>query len=188
MPILVPTGVVYKATAGGASLREVVCHNCAGRFYYVLRRVGKGRGSAPLWIGREDASHEAGSQAEARLAYALKHDTDPVACLYCGRYQPEMLDAARNRRFPVRWGCLGAAGAALAPVVVALAFFDQKGQESAGYFAYALGPLFLVAYFVARARFDPNRNATSRLGAGAAGQPPRYAELAQAEKALAGEG
>lgn len=183
MPILIPTGVVYKTEAGGAVLREVVCHHCAGRFYYVLRRKGKGRGSAPLWIGREEASHRAADQAEARLAYALKHDVDPVACLYCGRYQPEMLAAAKNRRFPVHWGCSIAVVAGLLPLLIAIAFLSQKGQEQAGYYSYVIGPLVLIAYFVWRAVYDPDRNAAARIGA-APGQAERFNDLAQAEAAL----
>jgi hypothetical protein len=182
--MLVPTGTVHQARAAGAAIKEVACQHCGGRFFYVLRRVGRGRASAPLFIGTQRAEQEAVAAAGADLDQALAHESDPVPCLYCGRYQPEMIRLAKNRRLNFGWGCGGAVVAFLLPLLFALALLDEKGQESAGYVSYAAAVVVFLGFCVLRWRYDPNWDPASRLGPRAGVQAERFDSLKKAEAVL----
>ena len=184
--MLIPTGTVHSATVAGATIREVACKHCAGRFFYILRRTGGGRATAPLFIGMTAADEKATAQARANLQAALDVEIDPVPCLYCGWYQPEMIIFAKNRRFALRWGCLGAFGASLLPIIFSILFLDTKGQESAGYFAYGFAFLVLIVFGLKRRAYDPNEGAQTRVGPRAVGQPERFPSLEKAQAALSG--
>lgn len=183
--MLIPTGLVIKASATGAVVKEVTCANCAGRFYYVLRRTGRGRSSAPLFLGQAEARRKAAAQAQSRLQWLLSQSVDPVPCLHCGHVQPDMIFAAQHQRFNIIWAFVLAGVAFLVPLLYAGVFLDTRAQERAGFVAFAAGGLVFGACLLYRLSYNPNRGRASMDTHRTATKFERFASRVEAEAACA---
>ena len=98
--MIIPTGSVHDARVTGGAIREIACQRCRRPFFFILRRIGKGRAKADFFIGMKSAESRAAGKAHADLQKKLSRDLDPVPCPNCGLYPPEMVVASRSRLYP----------------------------------------------------------------------------------------
>lgn len=103
-----------------------------------------------------------------RTAFAFKarsEDTPCAACPGCGRYQPDMLDAARQQRFggyTLIAGLLALVGILVAAVTPGVWLVNVVSSPAVLFQVVALG-LFVRGRLLAE-RCDPNADAHLRMG------------------------
>ena len=164
--MLIPLGRVYRSKATGSILKDVACERCRGRFRYRMIRTAEGRDDAPLFIGNEEAREGAEVKAEERLDAMMESHFDAVACPHCGAYQTYMLPLLRNRRVPP-W---------LVIVGFFVGWFLSQYLPTSHWFLAAMGGGIAGAGAILglRALYDPNRNASSRIGRKVRGEPETF--------------
>ncbi len=180
--MLIPLGSVHRARVSGSRVKEVQCDRCRAIYFYILRRIGHGSGSAPLFLGRGAAADNAEEGAHKNLKKRLDKECDPVACPNCGHYQKAMIGAARSAR--LSWGkiwfitCL----AFFLPVFLMMAF-PQDFQDRFGGLFVLIAPITLTVLIIMRMRINPNENPVSRIGLKKPG-PQRFIKREDAEQEL----
>ena len=178
--MLIPLGTVMKASATGSVIREVKCVHCPITYYYVLRRTGRGRRTAHLWIGQREAKMFAAAEAKETLARYLADGVDAVACPNCGYYQPDMIGAAKDEKLSTRKILAWTVVAFFSPLIFVI---DQKHESMIGYVMYALGFGVFLALAAIRIAWNPNRDPWPRVGLGKPG-PMRFMKRGEAERWL----
>jgi hypothetical protein len=182
--MLIPTGTIHKHAVTGAGIKEVACQYCSGRFFYIIHRTGKGRATAPLFIGQKAAAHQAEAQAYATTRWLLHATVDPVPCLYCGHLQPDMVYAAKHRLFNPAWWLFAAAIATSSPVIVWYLLFGENNANPSNAVLIAcgvLGGLVVASFFLGWLLYNPDKGATMKKGSAF---PGRYSSEADARAAL----
>jgi hypothetical protein len=155
MPIIVPTGSVHDAKVTASAVRSSYCARCRKSFFYVLRRTGKGRAEAPLWIGQDAAAQKAANKAAASAQKQIATGADPVACPKCGLFAPQMVELARRALYS--WKKITLMFVIVWFVVANLiaSFFPGSSM-----LVRSLPGLLVLAYFLfQRFTFDPNKSA-----------------------------
>lgn len=88
-----------KAEAAGGVWRGVRCDHC-GTAYVFRVEVRVRHKEVELYSqGSPGQRARAEQAARDRLAYLLERKIEPVPCPSCGRYQPDMCDELRRRRY-----------------------------------------------------------------------------------------
>ena len=115
LPMPIPYGTRYTASATASVWRPVTCSNCRCDFAYVLERTGDGAADSVLWIDTEGAKASAREGALASLEDQIEGDFEAVSCPDCGHYQEYMLQIVRDakRRFMLPAGLTGLGVAAV---------------------------------------------------------------------------
>jgi hypothetical protein len=181
--LLIPTGSVHDAKLTGSVVKDVKCAFCHNQYFFVLTRTGEGRETAPLFIGQDDARRKATAKAHDRLAFALRFGVDAVSCPNCGKYQPRMVEAARDLRMSVKKIMTITVVVLVLAMAGAAAVVDDNTSDALAYSTYLIPIAVLVGLALYRDSIDPNRDASSRIGMNAPG-PARFKSREQAEAAL----
>ena len=92
-------GKVITATVTGRRLQSLKCERCGTSFYYVLTRVGIGKGSAPYYLGQEGATKRAAAAAEKNLATRLSDESELVPCPKCNWVNQDLVERYRRRHY-----------------------------------------------------------------------------------------
>ena len=87
----------YTATVSGSRKRRETCIGCSSSFEYQVTRVAQGGGHSGFLLNNRGASASADMRARANLVRALDEAIEPVHCPTCGIYQPDMVQALRER-------------------------------------------------------------------------------------------
>jgi hypothetical protein len=171
LPIPIPTGRSYTATAAGRACKIVPCENCGVEYFYVLEVSAAAVGTESFFFGNGDAKERAVTDAEAAVRRALKDAFQIVPCPHCGHYQSYMTPTPREAH--LAW--LRTLGIVL--VILALVFFLAYFlmSLSASYTAEVLLKMriclvmtivvgisavaVLASKFIRTRRYDPNNAA-----------------------------
>ena len=93
---MIPYAKTYTSTMRASVLRFVVCEQCGCEYVYQMEREASGAATSMLFLDNAGAGERAENKAEAELRTKLESECDPVPCLNCGWYQPEMLPGLRE--------------------------------------------------------------------------------------------
>ena len=87
----------YTSTVSGSAERRERCVGCSHVFEYKITRVAQGGGHSGFYLNNSGAAESAKTRARANLVRALDEAIEPVHCPTCGIYQPDMVQALRER-------------------------------------------------------------------------------------------
>ncbi len=87
----------YTSTVSGSTERRERCVGCSHVFEYKITRVAQGGGHSGFYLNNAGAAENAKTRARANLVRALDEAIEPVHCPTCGIYQPDMVQALRER-------------------------------------------------------------------------------------------
>jgi ribosomal protein S27E len=143
MLIPIPTGRKYQATIVGRQFREVTCENCGSQYVYVVKAVGGGSGSSPMFLNNDGARAHAVGAARMQVERRLRELHLPVPCPDCGWYQ-HMVQIRRRRRLS-RWMVVVAIPLAWLAFRWCVAPTDEPVNLHAGLWLGIAGALAVVA-------------------------------------------
>ncbi len=98
IPIPIPIGRSYSATATGAVWKPVCCEHCGCEFAYQLVVSVQGRGFSPLFLSNYEAQESARQRAVHNLENRLARATGLAPCPDCGKYQSGMVSEMKRTR------------------------------------------------------------------------------------------
>ena len=87
----------YTSTVAGSRRKRKTCVGCSCSFEYTITRVAQGGGHSGFYLNNRGAAESAKKRAQANLVRALDEAIEPVPCPTCGIYQPDMVQALRER-------------------------------------------------------------------------------------------
>jgi hypothetical protein len=87
----------YTSTVGGSRQKRETCVGCSCNFEYKITRVAQGGGHSGFYLNNRGAAESAKTRAQANLVRTLDEAIEPVSCPTCGIYQPDMVQALRER-------------------------------------------------------------------------------------------
>jgi hypothetical protein len=87
----------YTSTVSGSRQKRETCIGCSCSFEYKITRVAQGGGHSGFYLNNRGAAASADTRARANLVRALDEAIEPVHCPTCGIYQPDMVQALRER-------------------------------------------------------------------------------------------
>jgi hypothetical protein len=168
IPIIIPVGRKFTATASGRAIKGTVCEQCKTEYVYALERSQTAEVHAPLFLN-VGARDEAMSQADKSLSNILDRAVEPVPCPSCGHYQQYMIPLARKRH--LRWMNLAAI---IFGVVAGIGFLAYVIVQSVGHrpdspealpvlaACVAVVVAIPIARLVMIRRYDPNASDARR--------------------------
>src|SRR4051794_37994495 len=112
----------------GARVLGVICDKCGCDYFYALRRVGTGSGTAPYGIGLDQATKDAQQRAKNDLGQRLTTEAELVPCPHCAWINDELVLGYRLGKYR-GWGM----------IALGLGFFGTVGSFIAAWFI-AIGP------------------------------------------------
>lgn len=87
----------YTSTVAGSRQKRETCVGCSCSFEYKITRVAQGGGHSGFFLNNRGAAESAKKRAQANLVRVLEEAVEPVSCPTCGIYQPDMVQALRER-------------------------------------------------------------------------------------------
>ena len=160
----------YRAFRFGAISKYVCCEHCGTDFAYTMIRHAEGHGTSYYFLDEAGAEERANRRAESKVQSALANEVEPVECPKCGRFQADMVQEARRRR----WSWLRPFWAVVAPVVLVPMFFCGGMYVNGVVSALPIVPWVSIVYatialagliavlplvrFLFSLRYDPNRD------------------------------
>src|SRR6266566_4721510 len=87
----------YEASVSGSTKKRVPCVGCSYVFDYEITREAFGRGDSPFNLSNTEAAANARKRARDNLSRALNEAIEPIHCVSCGIFQPDMVRILRER-------------------------------------------------------------------------------------------
>jgi hypothetical protein len=87
----------YETAVSGSTEKRVRCVGCSHVFDYEITREAFGRGDSPFNLSNTEAAENARKRARANLRQALDEAIEPIHCVSCGIFQPDMVRVLRDR-------------------------------------------------------------------------------------------
>jgi hypothetical protein len=101
--MLIYAGKNFTASHAGVRIEEVACEKCKTRFFYQLKRVGNGQGSAPYFLAQDSARNRAERAAQRNLEKRLSREAEMVPCPRCHWVNHELIERYRRCRYTGAW-------------------------------------------------------------------------------------
>lgn len=90
----------FTSHRSGHRDKWVTCESCGKDYVYTLYRRVFGVGRSPFFLDNKGAAERADERAAAKLEVTLDTDADARPCPHCGRFQTNMIPAARRSYLP----------------------------------------------------------------------------------------